>query len=180
MVTYRIKKGRHRSLSLPRITLANQILVRCAIKFDFNFLICEAASDYHPVHKLTGLSDNISHHKDSIRIGWNIRDGNLILYTITYMVGTRRIEELRNMGKVEFIQHTGQCIPIHFIVRICIFDDCYFVELWDSDDDGLLERLVIRSIDRTSKWGLPRLVLKPYYGGTQVAPEDIEFEMEYL
>jgi hypothetical protein len=179
MVTYKIKKGRHRSSYLPRITFANQILVRCEIKFNMGFYLEEGNSSYNPVHKLTGLSDNLSIHTDSIRVGWNIINNCLILYTITYMGGTRRIEELRNMGQVDCDLINRKCKCPNFIVRICIFDDCYFVELWDGDDLDL-KRLVVRSIDRISKWDFPRLVLKPYYGGTEVSPADVEFEFEYL
>lgn len=153
-----IKKGNHYSAFIPHLKFG--ITIAGTVKFvgDFSYDIGEKQSD---TNKLIGLSDNWHHHKDSIRIGWrcNHKIGKFQAMVIVYQKGKRTIRFIDEFAPNK--QHFFQ-ISITNNNYIVIFNDKTMV------------------FDRFSTWIGPRVILQPYFGGTEVAPKDFKFEFNLL
>ncbi len=149
-----IKKGNHISNYIPKITFSNKIKGFVTFEGDFSYSIDKQKD----TNKLIGLSDNWSHHKDSIRIGWrwNKKNECIELMSILYSDGNREIKPLLllpNNNNVT-INYEVEILPEHYSITI--------------NGSNFL-------IDRTSSWNFIRVILQPYFGGTTVAPKDFKF-----
>lgn len=158
MIKRKIKRGNHYSTIIPRIKLGRTI--GGTVKFIGNFAydIGEKQSD---TNKVIGLSDNWHHHKDSVRIGFRFNK-KLLKYqamAIVYENGFRTICYL-----CEFMTNK------EYKFEIRITKNSY--QVWFNGKHAIF--------DRTSKWFGPRVILQPYFGGTEVAPKDFKFEFNLL
>lgn len=151
-----IKKGKHISNYIPKLTFSNKISGYVTFEGDFSYSIDKQKD----TNKLIGLSDNWSHHKDSIRIGWrwNTKNECIELMSILYSGGQREIKSLKLLYKEDdkdiTIEYEVMILPKYYSIKI---DGCNFL------------------IKRTSSWNFIRVILQPYFGGTTVAPKDFNF-----
>jgi hypothetical protein len=155
----RIKKGNHYSTIIPHLKFGRT--VAGTVKFIGDFFYELSPEKQSDTNKLIGLSDNWSHHKDSIRIGWRCNDkiGKFQVMAIVYQNGHRTIKLIDEFApnKQYFFQ-----VSITNKNYIVIFNDKSIV------------------FDRFSMWIGPRVILQPYFGGTEVAPKDFNFEFNLL
>jgi len=99
---YIIDKGKHRSTLIPTFTIKDSINGVFTFIDGYKYLI-EKQKDSN---KLIGLSDNWSHHIDSVRIGWryNLKypdmieivgivynNGERIIFSITHVQPNKKI-----------------------------------------------------------------------------------------
>lgn len=153
-----IKKGRHYpNITFPVFRFSRVLDGTFYLKGDFSY----AVPKQKDTNKLIGLSDGIHHHTNSIRIGfrWDPVKEKTELMSIRYVNGTRYID------------------PITFIDTNTLY---YFrIEIKKSHYLLSINNKTV-SLLRESKWFLPRIVLKPYFGGTATAPKDFNFKINLL
>ena len=151
-----IKKGSHISNFFPKLTFSKKINGFAKFEGDFSYEIDKQKD----TNKLVGLSDNWSHHMDSIRIGWrwNSKNECIELMSIVYRGGKREIEHLLFLEKKEdvTISYEIEILPSNY--RISINGSSFLFE-------------------RKSTWSSLRVKLQPYFGGTTVAPKDFKFDL---
>jgi len=160
---YTIKEGNHYSNKLlPVFTCKNSI--EGTFKFIGDIYYKDSSKNKN-TNKLFGLSDNLYHHWDSVRIGWRvpiINTSNIIqnieLMGIIYNNGSRTIKPLL------FIQPN-----IEYEFYIEIEKDKYILEI-----DGYYFEF-----DRDSEYNFIRYLLKPYFGGSDKSPKDFKIEINY-
>ena len=152
---YTIKKGNHRSTWLPKFTCKNEVVGKVTFLGDFSYEIF----NQEDTHKLTGISDNWSHHKDSIRLGWrwNLQTEELEIMVISYVNGQRTIKKLT-------VAETDR--EYDFSIRI--EKDYYFVIF---NKDSLL-------LPRKSKWNCLHYRLGFYFGGKESAPKTFQINLD--
>lgn len=152
MISQIIKKGKHYCNSWwwpPYFCFGYKLKGAFAFKGNFSY------NSNGDTNKLIGLSDGFKHHKNSIRIGWryDAKTDKVELSAITYVNGNRQIDQLFKVNtytKIDF--------------EITIKKDRYELIINES----------YCIFNRVSKWFLPRLILKPYFGGKNKAPKDFE------
>lgn len=150
---YTIKPNRHYSSIIPKIAYKNYIKGTITFLNDVEYEITRQGD----TNKLIGLSDNWSHHKDSIRLGWRYYKGKRQIMTISYVNGKRSVSYLCDfeIGKT-------------YSFYVGIFDGFYYV-VFDGN---------FKNINRRSTWNYPRLLLKPYFGGKQKAPKEFKIKID--
>lgn len=158
---YIIKKGKHYSnwFNFPFFT------TRRSIKFEF---IIDSSSHYtlnneddYDWNKLFGLSNSWNVHKSSARLSWrrlNEEQYQICLYT--YDNGIRVISKEMNLDYNTF-----------YGARIIVSTNNFY--LLFKDTSIILPR-------RSERLFPFKLVLKPYFGGTSVAPHDIKIKINVL
>ena len=153
----KIKKGNHYSTIIPHFTCKKSI--SGTVEFVGNFVYELSAEKQSDTNKVIGLSDNWHHHIDSIRIGFRFNKKLLKrqAMAICYVNGFRTICFLG-----EFLENKAY----RFEIRI---SKTYY-QIWFNGRHAIF--------DRTSKWFGPRIILQPYFGGTEVAPQDFRFEFK--
>jgi hypothetical protein len=158
---YIIKKGKHYSnwFNFPFFT------TRRSIKFQF---MIDSSSHYtlnneddYDWNKLFGLSNSWNAHESSARICWrryNEEQFQICLYA--YDNGIRVISKEINLDYNTF-----------YGARIIVSSNNFYLLFKDSSI--ILPR-------RSFKLSPFKLVLKPYFGGTSVAPNDIKIKINVL
>lgn len=150
---YTIKPNSHYSSIIPKIVCNNYIKGTITFLNDVEYEITRQGD----TNKIIGLSDNLSHHKDSIRLGWRYYKGKRQIMTIAYVKGQRIIWYLCDfeVGKT-----------YDFSIKI----DYRLYEVSFANN--------VSKIHRYSTWKLPRLLLKPYFGGKQKAPKEFKIKID--
>lgn len=159
---YIIKKGNHYSnwFNFPLFTIFKR-----SIKFQF---MIDSSSHYtlnneddYDWNKLFGLSNSWNHHQSSARICWrrlNEEQYQICLYT--YDNGVRNISREMTLD-----------YDTYYGARIIISTNNFYLLFKDSS--LILPR-------RSNKLFPFKMVLKPYFGGTSVAPHDIKIKINTL
>ena len=160
---YTIKPNSHYSSIIPKIVCKNYIKGTITFLNDVEYQITRQGD----TNKLIGLSDNWSHHKDSIRLGWRYYKGKRQIMTIAYVKGKRSISYLCDF-------EVG--VEYHFLIYIS--NSIYFVEFRKYEPFVFFEPELYKSIYRQSTWKYPRLLLKPYFGGKEKAPKEFKIKIE--
>jgi hypothetical protein len=150
---YTIKPNSHYSLIIPKIVCKNYIKGTVTFLNDVEYEITRQGD----TNKIIGLSDNWSHHLDSIRLGWRYYKGKRQIMTIAYVNGKRSILYLCDF---EINKSYDFRITIHKDVYIIWFG---FKNVW---------------IDRKSDWKYPRILLKPYFGGKETTNKEFKIKIE--
>ena len=154
-----IKKGKHRSnWWLPKLTFKSVIVGKVTFLDDHEYDIGKYQKDSN---KICGLSDNFSHHMDSIRLGWRYNSivKRIDLVGICYNGGKREIKTITRVDANK---------EISFLISI--ERDKYLVAVGDS----------FVPFDRSSRWNFLRYYLKLYFGGKSKSPKDLKFKLELL
>ena len=155
---FKIKKGNHYpNLTFPRICFSKVLEGTFILEGDFSYEILKQ----YDTNKLIGLSDGFHHHLNSIRLGfrWSTKEAKTQLMTIRYENGKRTIE------------------PFDFILSDTLY---YFrIEIRRNHYIVSLNNKTI-ALPRQSNWFFPRIVLKPFFGGTTSAPKNFNFKINLI
>jgi len=153
---YTIKPNSHYSSIIPKIVCKNYIKGTITFLNDVEYEITRQGD----TNKLIGLSDNWSHHLDSIRLGWRYYKGKRQIMTIAYVKGKRSISYLCDFE-----------IGVEYKFTIEILKRCYILRFGNA---------TFKLIDKQSTWNYPRLLLKPYFGGKQKSTKEFKIKIDLL
>jgi hypothetical protein len=158
-MNYIIEQGKHycKEWWRLRFTTKKVLIGKATFLGDFSYDI--GAKHQKDSNKLIGLSDSWHHHRNSIRIGWywdNVIN-RIAIVGICYNRGKRTIKRITSVEANE-----------EYSFAVYIEKDKYFAVF----DGEWVE------FERSSKWWLPKLVLKPFYGGRISAPKDFKFNIK--
>lgn len=154
-MVYIIRKNRHRAGWFFKLTWKNKISGKIKFLGDVSYFVDKQKDS----NKIVGLSDNWYHHKDSARLGYRYDPTRkeIEIMTISYKKGIR------------FINHLCYCKDNEDYAYEIIINKKSYIYRFGTD---------ISIVPRLSKWRLPRLVLHPYFGGTQKATKNIYIKLE--
>lgn len=162
MENFLIRKGFHRSNKIiPRFHKNLESIEFVAI-FDSNCNYDLKNDNNLDINKLYGISWGW-HHKDSFRIGWNIKNNKISLFSYYYNDGYRRNEEL---CQIDFNE------PIIFKIRFHKGLDAIIVDWIKSDKTKGTE--AIEYYFPETNYGY---YLWPYFGGNEVAPHKMRIRI---
>jgi len=156
-----IKKGNHYSnwFNLPFFRFGRSIKFQFMIDSSANYTLNN--EDDYDWNKLFGLSNNWNHHQSSARLCWrrlNEEQYQICLYT--YDNGIKTISKEMTLDYNTF-----------YGTRIIVSTNNFYLLFKDSS--------II--LPRKSESLFPiKLVLKPYFGGTSVAPHDIKIKINIV
>lgn len=128
------------------------------INFDKSCIYEIEDNDKYDINKLVGLSDDLHHHKNSIRLGWNCLNNELYVYSYIY-INKKRYDEL--ICKVKPNKD--------YSFRMKITENDYLISF----------NSIEKSYKRESKWKWINLILKPYFGGNKTAPHDMRINIRF-
>jgi len=117
--------------------------------------------DQTDVNKLFGFSNGFFHHKDSVRFGWNYLDDRIVLYAYIYQNGKKNSTYI---CRVELETENK--------LTIFVENDSYIFQV-EKLKTGLKSKLKVYK-NKKFVFGYN---LWPYFGGNNVAPQDISIEM---
>lgn len=155
---FTIKEGNHYpNLTFPLFRFTRVLEGTFILEGDFSYEILKQ----YDTNKLIGLSDGFHHHLNSIRLGfrWSTKEAKTQLMTIRYENGKRTIESF------DFILSDTL-----YYFRIEIRRNHYIVSLNNKTI----------TLPRQSNWFFPRIVLKPFFGGTTSAPKNFKFKINLI
>jgi len=153
---YVIDKGKHRSTLIPTFTIKDSINGVFTFIDGYKYLISKQKDS----NKLIGLSDNWTHHIDSVRIGWryNPKYPDMVeIVGIAYKSGERSIFT---------ITHVQPNKKNYFSIQI--LDDYYKI---------IINKTAVAT-KRKSTWDFVRYQLNPYFGGTTPSPNNVIIDLE--
>jgi len=157
---YTIPEGEHYADRHKRIETDNY---KFQVHFDNSAIYTLPDADQHDINKLTGFSDNRSHHQRfSARFGWRYSDDELRLFAYVYNDGLWVEEEI----SIIKMNETYTC-------GIFVDKDQYIFYIEELEKDVSMPRAAT-----TAKGQGYRLY--PYFGGNNVAPHDIKIWLKYL
>jgi hypothetical protein len=153
-----IKKGTHAPLRLPHLILEPKVL-----KYEVTFMpscVYYIGDDQSDINKLFGIGYFPFHRWDSVRFGWRYGAGNYVAIFSYCYIGKERIYKMIGMveiGKAHtFVLTPGQSShTLHVLGK------------------GIYQTVPLQ------RQGTGYL-LRPYFGGNQAAPHDIEIKMTAL
>jgi hypothetical protein len=157
---FKIKKGHH--FANFHIGLTFKDVLNFTAVFDDNCVYPYLNKDTNDLNKLYGFSDDWYHMKNSIRIGWRCIDGKTIeLWGF-----------IHNNG-VESWKYICTVLPNEVIkCQILIYDNQYLLMVYNGTKSYSI------TMPRTSNWKFLRYTLHPYFGGNNVAPNDMIITIE--
>lgn len=157
---YVIKKGKHRSCFKFK-----PVIIDSAMSFTVKFNYSAQYKTVDPVNqwdinKLWGFSEYLfSPHRDSARIGWNWREGQLYLRPYSYMGGKTMIDPPEIPVEID---KEIECL-------IILQEDQYVFYIND-------QRVIMpRTKGPTSIMGVQ---LYPFFGGSEVSPQTISIQIK--
>ena len=165
---YTIKKGNHKS-GLRFCLNYNKKEQTKAVVFKPDCVYLLNDIDQHDINKLFGWSSGL-HHKNSARFGWlyNQVTKNIELHTYCYINGIR---DLNNT----FICYLDINKPA--ILKLEQFYDKYIFTVEYKQTSSTSVNVYTKNVNIPNK--IPKLGynLYPYFGGNNVAPNDIHIEL---
>jgi len=160
---FTVKKGNHYSDQFLYKSF-NFLNINGHLEFKVNFNdSCRYSlpkEDQEDINKLFGFSIGFNHHKDSARFGWFYKEGEIHLYSYTYIEGKRSYEFI---SKLE--------IGKEYLLSIFYIGDQW--EFWACSNKNLLGVKTVKS-KRSFSTGYK---LWPYFGGNNPATHDITISM---
>lgn len=128
------------------------------VKFDSS---CEVEHEGHSINKLRGVSDAISHHAHSVRVGWRWKAdiGKYEILPYVYQNGKWNREQVV-LGTMQSNEWKAVCFGIK--------DGKYYVEYEGNKYET----------ERTGYF--PTTILRGYFGGTSPAPHEMRFWLKYF
>lgn len=156
---FTISKGEHRSTSSIQLVNTNRLRFRAI--FDSSAIYKNTkAENQADINKLYGFSDCFSaHQENSARFGWRWYQGNLEIFAYCYYRG-ERISQL--IGTIE--------LDRSYIYEIEMQESKYIFRLNDR----------IKEIKRNCRGRSFGYKLYPYFGGDEVAPQEIKIKIQDL
>lgn len=163
---YTISKGGHFSSVVPSIhtgitEMYGTFNIDSSCKYDLaNNPVCS-----RDTNKLIGFGYGLglnAHKKWSIRIGWRVVTGNLLLFLYVYKNGVRTITRLGYAKTFKFdTDYSFQIINDRATNTATVKIGNYFISI---------------PFDKSTSWGA---ILKPYFGGDCPAPHDMHININY-
>lgn len=150
LYTYTLKAGKHRFNPFTPKLIINPIRITTFVKFDE----IPPIDNYDDVSKLFGISLGFNHHKNSVRFGFKVEDGVIVLYTYVYNKGVRSITQIASLN----------------------YKRTYSLSMTFGNDEVLC--FVNETLVHTEKIKIPKVCyqLNPYWGGDEVLKEDYSFK----
>lgn len=159
-VLYTILKGQHSSdkSTFKSVKVSQMNFVA---KFD-NSAMYTTIADYnqYDINKLYGFSEGFDHQYNSARIGWAWNDGALRLYAYAYNKGVRQSQEI-----------TSVTIGSEISCSIAVSGFTYVFTV-----NGVKVTLPRANSTATASG----YQLYPYFGGDEVAPQNIYISIKHL
>jgi hypothetical protein len=157
---YVIPEGRHYSERLIRVE-TNEYKFK--VRFDSSAIYTLPSQDQHDINKLTGFSDNNSHHQQfSARFGWRYSDNALRLFAYVYNDGEWSEKEL-SIIEIDTVYTCG--------IVVNNVDYLFYIK----------ELSILTGMPRAATTNKAiGYKLYPYFGGNNVAPHDIRIWIKYL
>jgi len=153
----RIKKGTHAPIRLPKIMLTPSLICyRVAFTQSCKY---DIGNDQGDINKLFGIGYFPSHHKNSVRIGWNYDtvSGKICLWAYWYKDGKRCWDYLRSVD-----------IGVPYYFKIYIGDGEHTIDVSGR-------RYTVDTEPQKISY-----LLRPYFGGNQTAPHDMIIDMKQV
>lgn len=158
----RIKKGTHAPFRLPE--LVNDARLAAVVNFKRNCVYDIGISDQADINKLFGIGYFPSHHNNSVRFGWR------------YVKEMDAIEILAYWYAKKKRQHASLCfvkLESCYLYILNIVNNGHILSVYDGSVQ--IGHYVISDV----KGGMGYL-LRPYFGGNQKAPHDMDIEIDWL
>lgn len=159
---YTIKRGRHRAcLRFKPVFIDSAMSFTVRFNYSAQYKNIDPVNQYD-INKLWGFSEYLfSPHRDSARIGWNWRNGQLYLRPYSYCNGMTTIDPPELPVRID---RDIECL-------ILVREDEYIFYL-----DGTNHRVIMpRTKGPTSFIGIQ---LYPYFGGNEKAPHTISLQIK--
>lgn len=159
---YQIKSGTH-GPKIPKISsLQSETLMFSAIFDESAIYTTSLEENQADINKLMGFADcNSKHHENSARFGWRWYEGQLEIHAYCYVNGER----------VNTIIGT---VPLHEKVDYLIhLSDSQYVFQLGNEEPVIITRGNVCNI------GI-YYMLYPYFGGDEVAPHDINIQIQQV
>jgi len=153
----KIKKGTHAPLRLPQLLVSPKLL--CYRVAFTHSCIYDIGNDQGDINKLFGIGYFPSHHKNSVRIGWNYETvtGKICLWVYWYKDGRRCWDYLRSVD----------------------IGMTYYFKIYIGDGEHTIDVSGRRYTVDTEPQKIGYL-LQPYFGGNKTAPHDIIIDMQKI
>jgi hypothetical protein len=150
---YKIEQGEHSSNHLVRTLAHDYLMFNCTFNQSAKYTTVDPVNQ-GDINKLMGFADcNDSHQKNSARFGWRWFNGELQIHAYVYNDGVRSSEFIRAVGigsnhsyKIQMTSDTYEFTVDNTTVSMPRTNDCEFGVYY---------------------------MLFPYFGGDEVAPQDI-------
>ena len=157
---FTISKGSH--YSSPRLNQSHPGINKISyyIQFDENCKYSLPTIDSNDINKGYGFSYG-AHQINSARLGWNCKSGNLVLYNYAYLSSSRKSKR----------------------IGVFLRNKPIYVEQWYQGKDTIwvscVQAKTVKSIFVTGIGPLPTsgYMLYPYFGGTSVAPQNMNIKI---
>ena len=159
---YFIKKGKHRSGLYPNLYYGKSV-AKYNISFSQSCIYSFGNTHDLDINKLFGLSFGY-HHINSVRFGWNADNDKIAIHAYCYKSGQRFMSKMISIPVETFFTFEINAFEVYYELKII-------------DQDGKIISTLNVSKPKTVKWGYR---LFPYFGGTMVAPHDVEIKMRKL
>lgn len=171
-----IKKGRHYCSGIlngiPRLFIhkGNKEL-EFYVTFDENCKNELLLLNKYAINKVAGFSRG-HHHEESIRLGWNCPEGELQLYAYYYTGGQRRSVRIPNIENIYC-----NCFEFNRPIHVKIVDRPKYFSIKVNGTETPLPK--VWRIKGEKGWRLG-YYLKPYFGGKELAPHDMNIYLQEL
>jgi len=160
-VTYKISKGNH-EIDNNSVGIFNGNELKFQAIFDSTCIYKTVIpGNQNDINKLLGFSDcNSQHHENSARFGWNWRENALRIYAYVYVAGQRQEKEL---GTVELGKSASFQLSTSSNTYVFVF----------NGNTTIMPRHCSGGLGIAYK-------LLPYFGGDEVAPQDIKIKIRNI
>ena len=155
---FKINKGNHKKFRLPIFTFKKSLDLNIKLIGDFSY-ISDIKENQKDTNKIFGLSDGLTHHINSIRIGYRYINNEIQLMSYYYNDGKHYSEQI---GVVTEDKEFNIKIQINKLDYQIIFENKKF------------------TFNRTSNWWFIRYLLFPYFGGQETTKKDLKFEINLV
>jgi hypothetical protein len=158
-VQYTIAAGSHHAVN--RYQSISKKELRFKVRFDSSAIYTTAdPTNQADINKLFGFSDcGTHHHTNSARFGWRWFEEKLELWAYTYEKGERMSELISEID-----------LNKTYEASIRATDTAYLFELNDT----------VKELSRACSGQPEGYLLYPYFGGDEVAPQDIRIWIEEM
>lgn len=156
--TYLIKEGNHGTT--PSVQFLQSTKLEFSAIFDESAMyISQDPINQHDVNKLLGFADcNVHHHTNSARFGWRWLENKLEILAYCYKNKERIVESIGHVDLNEPYDYSITLLPNQYLFHLEGFPEV--------------------TIPRETKCDIGAYyMLFPYFGGDEVAPQDIQIKI---
>lgn len=170
MTHHRIHKGKHRSIQswYPRFHINKKNIGYRGV-FNSGYEYELGSVDQLDINKLFGISYGM-HHTNSARFGWrwNVEKKMIEILAYVYVDGIRVTEDAADLH----IAYVLPCVSYEYNIEVT---DKYYVFTINSSLFGEPRVVRIQHNGNLTWWGYK---LFPYFGGNEVAPQQVRIDLD--